>query len=152
MEKEQKMYELAYLLNPLIAEEKIDEEVLALRKAIEDHKGLIMSESRPKIQKLAYEIKKPTKGNFDTAYFGLVKFLFAPELVLEIKKDIKKLEIGGNKILRSSLVKVGAETIASKPVKRIIRKKKPVTEVKEKSGIKIEEIDKKIEELIGHEV
>lgn len=139
MEKEQKMYEIGYLLNPLIPEEKLDEEVFVLRKLIEDKKGFIINEARPKMRKLACPIKK-----IESAYFGWVKFTTNPEAIEEIESSLKK----NDKVIRFLIVKVIKEEAISRPVRKIVKKKKP-TEPKEKIEIKLEEIDKKLEELLG---
>ncbi|MCX6731415.1 MAG: 30S ribosomal protein S6 [Candidatus Parcubacteria bacterium] len=134
METEQKMYEIGYLLSPLIPEEKLDEEIGSLRKLIEDKKGFILNEGRPKMQKLAYPIKK-----LETAYFGWIKFTADPSSLPEIKSP---------QIIRFLIT----EVIKTPPAKKIIKKKKTlpagvISGIKE--GIKFEEIDKKLEELLG---
>ncbi len=146
MEKETKMYEIGYLLSPLIFEEKLDEEISALRKLIEDRKGFIMNESRAKSQSLAY----PVKG-FNSAYFGWIKFAASPEVLPEIKISFDNPPIGGDKIIRFLIIKTIKETAVPRLTKKIVKKKIFLERPKEKLGIKPEEIDKKIEELIGHE-
>jgi len=134
MENEQKIYEIGYLLSPLIPEEKLDEEISVLRKTIEDKGGFIMSEARPKIQKLAYPIKK-----LESAYFGWIKFTADPSSLPEIKNP---------QIIRFLITEIIKETLTPPPAKKIIRKKKTIIpEIKE--GVKFEEIDKKLEELLG---
>lgn len=138
MEKEQKMYEIGYLLTPLISEEKLDEEVFVLRKLIDDKKGLIINEARPKMRKLAYPIKK-----LESAYFGWIKFTADPEIIEEIESSLKK----SDKVIRFLIVKVAKEAAVSRLARKVVKKKKP-TEPKEKIEIKPEEIDKKLEELL----
>lgn len=137
------MYEIGYLLTPLIPEEKLDEEVFVLRKLIEDKKGLIINEARPKMRKLAYIIK-----NFESAYFGWIKFTADPETIKEIESSLKNPPIGGDKLVRFLIVKVIKEAAVLRPARKIIKKKKPA-EPKEKIEIKPEEIDKKLEELLS---
>lgn len=145
MEKGQKIYEIGYLLSPLIAEEKLDEEISVLRKLIEEKGGFIISEGRPKSQKLAYPIKK-----FETAYFGWFKFSSDSETISEIKNSFEKSPLG-EKIIRFLLIETKKETIAPISPKKAIRKKKlfVTPEAKVKGEIKLEEIDKKLEELLG---
>lgn len=137
MEKETKMYEIGYLLSPLISEENLDEEISALRKLIEDKQGFIMNENRARSQNLAY----PVKG-FNSAYFGWIKFAVSPEVLPEIK-------ISGDKIIRFLIIKTIKETAVPRLIKKIVKKKISFERPKEKLGIKPEEIDKKIEELLG---
>lgn len=138
METEQRIYEIGYLLSPLIPEERLDEEISVLRKIIEDKKGFILSEARPRIQKLAYPIK-----NLETAYFGWIKFTADPSSLPEINPPA-----GGEKIIRFLIT----EIVETPPAKKIIKKKKippagGISGIKE--GVKFEEIDKKLEELLG---
>lgn len=142
MDKEQKMYEIGYLLSPLVPEEKLDEEISALRKLIEDKQGFIMNEGRLKSQKLAYPINK-----FETAYFGWMKFIINPEDVSKVKSSFKNPPIGGDKIIRFLITQIMAEKARPIITKKIIKKKK-VAVPKPKTEIKPEEIDKKIEELL----
>jgi small subunit ribosomal protein S6 len=140
MENEQKIYELGYLLSPLLPEEKLDEEISLLRKAIEDQKGFIMAEARPKMQKLAYLVKK-----LENAYWGWIKFSVSPESIGVIKNSLEKLK---DKVIRFLITETAKETLAPAPVKRLIRKKKEiVSEIKKDANL--EEIDKKLEELLG---
>lgn len=139
MENEQRIYEIGYLLSPLIPEEKIEEEIGSLRKIIENKKGLIMSESRPKLQKLAY----PIKGN-ESAYFGWFRFNCHPETILEIKNSLEK-----EKIIRFLLTQAVKERLVLISPKKARGKKKAVPpEIKQRGEIKLEEIDKKLEELL----
>jgi small subunit ribosomal protein S6 len=146
MEKETKMYEIGYLLSPLISEEKLDEEISALRKLIEDKQGFIMNESRAKSRSLAYPIK-----GFNSAYFGWIKFAASPEVLPEIKISFDNPPIGGDKVVRFLIIKTIKETAVPRLTKKIVKKRISPERPKEKLGIKPEEIDKKIEELIGHE-
>jgi len=137
------MYEIGYLLNPLIPEKKLDEEVSLLRKLVEDKKGLIINEVRSRMRRLAYPIKK-----IENAYFGWIKFTADPENLKEIEISLKNSQIGGNKLIRFLTVKTVKETVVSRPIRKIIKKKK-LAELKEKIEIKPEEIDKKLEELLA---
>lgn len=145
MEKERKMYEIGYLLSPLIPEEKLDEEISVLRKLIEDRQGFIMNEGRARIQSLAY----PVKG-FDSAYFGWIKFAASPEVLPEIKISFDNPPTGEDKIIRFLIIKTVKGAAAPRLMKKqVVRKKISPERPKEKSGIKPEEIDKKIEELLA---
>ena len=131
------MYEMAYYLTPLILGDKIDDETNALRLLIESQKGVITYEDRPKMKDLSYPINKLEK-----AYFGLIKFIANPEALTPLEESIKK----SGKIIRFLI------TCAKKAEKKAVKPRnshyKQVSK-EEKSGVKVEEIDKKIEELIG---
>jgi len=87
MERENKTYEINYLMTPLLPEDKLAEETAVLRKVIEDNKGFVVGEDQPKTQKLSYPIKK-----FDRAYYGWFKFSAGVESVDDIKKGFNKNE------------------------------------------------------------
>lgn len=146
MEKEPKIYEIGYLLSPFIPEEKIDNEIADLRKLIEERQGLIVNEQRAKLQKLAYTIKKPHKGKFDSVYFGWIKFMTRSSVIPEIKSAFDKKE----NIVRFLVTKILKEEPLKRAVKKIVKKKivTPLSE-KPKTEVQLEEIDKKLEELIG---
>ena len=141
MENEQKVYEIGYLLSPLISEEKLDEEIGSLRKIIEDGGSFIMSEGQPKMQKLAYAVEKN-----ENAYFGWIKFTAGPEILLEIKGSFEKLK---EKIIRFLIIETVKETLAPAVSKKIFKKRKTVFPEGKEGEMKFEEIDKKLEELLG---
>lgn len=146
MEKEPKTYEIGYLITPLMPEEKLDEEISVLRGFIEGNQGLITAEERAKMQKLSYEIEKPGMGRFNSAYFGWIKFMASPSVLDEIKKSLDK----DANVLRFLAVESEKETAAQKPsAPRMARRKPAAAGAPEKTEVKTEEIDKKLEELIG---
>ncbi|NOY35640.1 MAG: 30S ribosomal protein S6 [bacterium] len=151
MENETKTYEIGYLLSPLVPDEKLDGEISALRGLIESQKCLIMGEERARIRKLAYTVQKKGSGRFDTAYFGWIKFVADPAAIAEIKGGFDKEA----NILRFLILDItkneSVKKTAKKPSKPVGFRKKtvPGAEVAIKTEIKPEEIDKKIEELLG---
>ncbi len=151
MENDTKTYEIGYLLSPLVPEEKLGGEISVLRGLIESRKCLIMGEERAKIRKLAYTVQKRGSGRFDTAYFGWIKFVADPSAITGIKEDFDKEA----NILRFLILDItkneSIKKTAKKPPKPVGFRKKVVlgAEVAIKTEIKPEEIDKKIEELLG---
>jgi len=149
MEKEQKIYEIGYLLSPLIPEDKLNDEVAVIRKAIEEGRGLISGEERPKMRKLAYSIKatgSPTHG-FTSSYFGWIKFIFNSEALPGLKVNIDK----NKNIVRFLLLDISKESTLITNKKNSVKRKKILTSVtgEDKKPINAEEIDKKLEEIIG---
>ncbi len=141
------MYEIGYLLSPLIPEEKLDEEISALRKAIEDRQCLITGEERARTRKLAYPVKKAPLGSFDTAYFGWIKFIADPEALSDINISLGKI----SNLIRFLIIESIKEELSKKGIKRAVKKKRiPAIEPKIKTEVKPEEIDKKLEELLGN--
>lgn len=82
MEKK-KEYEIAYLLSPEIAEEKLDLETAELQKIISENGGEAIESETPKKRWLAYPVKKQRQ-----AYFGVIYFNTDKENVDKIKKTI----------------------------------------------------------------
>jgi ribosomal protein S6 len=114
-----------------------------LRNQITNKGGLIIAEGRLQKQKLAYPIKKESE-----AFFHWLRFSLDKKGIVEIKGSLEK----NNSILRFLMMKVKKEAATKRP--KIIEKKKekkpelaPETEEPIKS--KEEEIDKKLEELLG---
>lgn len=143
MEKESKLYEIGYLLNPVLAEEAVADEVNAIRGIIEKNGGAITSEEKAKAIKLAYTIKKTRVGKFETAHFGWIRFFAEPESVVAIKNDVDKME----NVIRFLIVIASEEQMAVMAGKRTYTKKEEKPE--DKQHIQVEEVDKKIEELIS---
>lgn len=151
---ENKLYELGYLISPLVAEEALGGEVNGVREAIEKEGGKIVSEGYPNMRYLAYSIFAKNgagKGPFNQAYFGHIKFELRPEKALALKLALDKKEI----IIRSLMIlpdkeaPITVRTAAQKIVKREMR------EAKEKKSLTVAEeaeIEKGIEELLTEEV
>lgn len=138
MENETKMYELTYLVTPLVPEDKLSDENNAIRALIEKKQGIIMYEEGLKSLSLSYPIKK-----FDRAYLGLFKFVMPSEEADGLKDVLEKQE----KIIRAAINQTRASSQKDETRPRKIRTLKVKKE--EKQEIKTEEIDKKLEEMLG---
>lgn len=142
VEADPKLYEIGYLLTPLIPVDKLADEVNLVRSAIEKEKGLITDEETPKNRQLAYEIKK-----FNMAYFGWIKFMARPDAIEGLKKN---LEENGN-ILRFLILSAMQEIAFQKPARepKLKNIEKQSADLPHKEKIKEEEIDRKLEEIAG---
>jgi len=140
VEADPKLYEIGYLLTPLIPADKLVDEVNLIRSAIEKEKGLIVGEEAPKSRQLAYEIKK-----FTTASFGWIRFMARPDTLERLKKSFD----GNANLLRFLILNAEKETVSQKPFKSIKPKGKEDSVNIPKEEIKEEEIDKKLEEIAG---
>ena len=158
MDNETKLYEVGYLLLPMLAEETLPVEIDALRATVEKHTGVIESAELPKSRQLAYTISKKIankRTECSQAYFGVVLFRAPAEAAPAIKSDLDKNE----HILRFMLI----ETVPYEaPVRRVPREEGVVPEDKpkdapeepkekevEKTKLSPEEMDKEVEELIA---
>jgi len=142
IEANPKLYEVGYLLTPLIPADKLADEVNSIRTDIEKEHGLIIGEESPKSRTLAYEIKK-----FNTAYFGWIRFMVRPDTLESLKKS---LDSNAN-LLRFLIMNAEKEVVSQKPLRAIRPKKSSDLQVPDspKEEIKEEEIDKKLEEIAG---
>lgn len=158
---EPRLYELGFLLLPLVEEEKVQEELDGIKKIIQEVGGVFSSEKLPRKIELAYEIAKKidgTKKKFKNAYFGWVRFEMNPSLMEKIKEEMDK----HINTLRYILILVDKESLAiqkrGKNEKTIIQRKKPEEFVKkpeEKENKKekitkeeMEELDKTIDDIV----
>ncbi|HPB60269.1 MAG TPA: 30S ribosomal protein S6 [Candidatus Paceibacterota bacterium] len=159
-EQEPKIYEIGYLLTPIIPQDALAENVVQTLKApIDKLGGVITSEMDPSMIRLAYTIKKDIgnkKERFNDAYFGALRFKLLPEKAAVLKDVLDK----SDKIIRCLTIAMpeGEETIVlpkrtfqrrevqTEPFE-IERREKEVEpeEVKEMTK---EDIDKEIENLL----
>lgn len=128
-----KMYELTYIVNPASSPEALNDLSQKIRDLIGNNQGLIVSEKLGEKRKLTYPVKKEIFG-----YFVIVDFVIAPENISLLDKDLKL-----NKDILRHLI-LNKEEEKEKPRVKIQR---PVRAKKEEK-VKIEELEKKIEEII----
>ncbi len=150
-----KVYEIGFLLAPTVAEEKLPEEVSALKSVIEERGGFFISEDFPKLRPLAYTmVKKIDNKNqkYNQAYFGWVKFELKPSEVPVVNSSFQN---NLNVIRFILLDTVRENTIYSHKLTmkrdREARGAGPATaEVSSKSEeVSPEELDKSIEKLVS---
>lgn len=150
MEENFRQYELNYFLSPDLSQEEVFDFSQKISNFLNEIQGKVEVSKEPKIQKLAFPLKKHNQG-----YFGEIKFLANPEKIFDIEKKLK-LE---KEILRFSiLVILPTKQKIEKPVKKpkIHPAEQPVSETREtkpeakREKVKLEEIDKKLEEIMGN--
>jgi len=140
---DQKLYEISFLLTPILKEEDAFTNNQKIKNFIIELGGIINDEWLPKKKPLAYEIKKQ-----NIAYFVNLQFQLKS---LDLKNFEKKIKAEKN-ILRYLIT-----IIDKKQAKEIARGKevfkdkfKKVSQTKTTPGEKaeIEELDKKLEEIL----
>lgn len=147
---ETNLYEIGYLLSPMITEESLTTSVDEfIRSAIERAGGVVTSQTQPKRRVLAYEVGKSVnhkRTNFREAYFGAIRFEALPDILAEIKKNLDQGEL----ILRFIMVNIPRRAEAPVAPKRIPTRRAKVADkvTGEKTEISKEEIDKEIEGLL----
>jgi len=161
----QKLYELAYFLSPEINESEIFNYAETVRKFISESGGKITSEAPAQKKRIGQPMKK-----FNFGYFGIFNFQSEPAGIDGLKNNLK-LE---PKILRHMIVaKKPISAAKEKPVLKTARKpkiagipalaalsaaltEKPVTAPAakpekmepEKEKVQMEELNKKLEEIL----
>jgi len=149
------VYEVGYHIVSAVSAENLPNEVENIKNFLVKEGASIISEEFPKMRELSYSIKKTTGGakrNFDTAYFGWIKFDAGEAPVAKIKKFLDENE----NILRFLLIKTVKENTLFSPkiydaaLKEETKSVKKDSSAKEiKSPISQEELDKTIDKLIA---
>ena len=149
-----RIYEVGYLLVPVITEENLPAEYGNLKEMVSSMGGNIIADEMPRFIDLAYEMAKDVenkRSKFNTAYFGWIKFEMDPESLSKLKDSMTLSE----KIIRFLIIKTVREnTIASrKPMDRRgeFMKKKPAGVKGDEAPapeINKEEIDKQIDAMV----
>src|SRR3989344_2956190 len=145
--KEPMLYELAYILDPGIAEERLAEHAGKITGVIEKHKGALVLADNPKLRGLAYTIERATGGKrqkYNQGYFGWVKFTVSPTSIPDIEKEVK----GMTEVIRHILIHTFKSVPAYVPRRpadapRADSSDKPVVKPTEA------ELDKEVDELIA---
>jgi len=140
------MYELTYILNPNLSEAEVVSQAEKVRGFINALGGVIKNEKIWEKRRLAYPIKKQGFGFYVTSEFEM-----EPEKVVEIEGKLKlEPQVLRQLLLSKELIK---DMPRRAPRPRIIKERpgfpeiKPETEMP-KEKVKIEEIDKRLEELL----
>jgi len=163
-EVEPKIYEIGYLLTPILPQDSLAEQVVqAIKSPIDKCGGAITSEMDPSMIRLAYTMKKTVankKERYNEAYFGALRFKLLPEKALILKEILDK----NDKIVRFMIVSIakGGEVIVvpkrayqkreTKPLEKMFeieRREKEGGEVTEEvKEMTSEDLDKEIDNLL----
>lgn len=167
-EKKTRPYELAYLLKAALSEESILNWKEKINRLVQDFDGKVNEHIEPQKNKLAYPIKKAGQG-----LLGIIKFEMVTEKIKELDR---KLKLEGGELLRFLILvdeerekpavtkpaRVRRPTEIEKPPEVKLEEKGPPREEKppkpkeeelpkpkEEKKIELEELDKKLEEILG---
>lgn len=135
-ESEPRLYETAYMLKAA-DEASALERAAQISGAIEKEHGIIATQTAPSLKNLSYPL-----GKENEAWWGLVKFMLKPEGLETINKKM----VQNSNILRFTVVKIKKEEMAERMYRKRRIVSRPVSPEKKTS---IEEIDKKLEEMLG---
>jgi len=156
MSQETKSYQLRLIFSPLSEKEKIKGTVESLRKKIEASGGVVLKEipslaSENRKVRFFYPIKKYLEGYYQTLTFS------APaDLISQIESYLRQ----ENSVLRSMLTlnkirktKPARKTLDFKMIDKIEPIKEEIAVEKKpkvrKEKVKLEELDKKLKEILG---
>lgn len=151
MENEAKQYELICILEPRLEEADLNNFKKELEKLLIDNNGQLIHFMEPQKRNLAYPINKQNQGIYIISHIGL-----NPENVTKFLQELKS-----NKQILRHLISVLETTEPEKP--RMLKKIKTRKEIKQETTkpasakasadrddkTKLEEIDKKLDELVG---
>lgn len=102
------IYEVSYLVVPVVSEDKVTEEVSAIRNALEGAGATIIAEEFPKMRTLAYSMERSSeskKQKFNEGYFGWIKFELPAVSISNIKQKLDNMP----NILRHLIIKTVRE-------------------------------------------
>jgi len=134
-----KNYEITYLISSEISEEEVQQTQSQLASLIQEEGGLLLEEKMPFRKKLAYPVKKQSQ-----AYLSYLVFQLEPEKLKNLEKKTKEI----SQILRYLLLMKRPK----KEQKAAVFVKKPKTLKTEKEKkVDIEEIGKKLDEILENE-
>jgi ribosomal protein S6 len=124
-EVEPRVYELGYLLSPLLSDEDKESLVATLKELFTKRGGEILSDGAPEFIDLAYRIPRIIDNKrawFDQAYFGWVKVSLLPNQVASFKEELDRIV----SVLRYLFITTVAENtiVSKKPLSKILRKEK----------------------------
>ena len=143
-----KLYEVGYLLIPLIPEDKLADEVNGLRTYIESANGFIVGEDQPKMRRLSFAIKQrgiaSKRLRFEDAYFGWMRFQATGTDVLAINEAFDK----NDKVLRFILIKPIKDVPRIPRVISAVKAKTDVVKKEKKTSLSDQELDKEIDQLL----
>ncbi len=143
--KELEIYEIGYSILTSVSEDKLDDVVTKIKKAVTDVGGAPLDSEAPFQQELAYPMSKTVgarKYVAEEAYIGWMKFECAPENTPTIKTSLDKIE----EVLRFLLIKATRETLFTYEGARLAIAEKEAEERGENNDGSAEGVPKATEE------
>ena len=147
-----KSYEIAYLISPDVPEEGVFGEAGKITGFVQDIHGLVGKIEEPKKRKLTYPVKK-----FKNAYFGWTTFSVAPERIGDIEKSMNA-EPNIIRYMITEEIKHPLREFRPRPPRTERSPAEPQFEEvkpfepaapKQEDPAKNEELDKRLEEILG---
>ena len=144
-----KTYELTYIISSNISTDESEALRKDLESFVQSKEGVVLKSEKTSAQPLAYPIKKHSSG-----YFATLTFQVLEDKVKEIKDKLEKdLKVLRHFILIKRPVKIMKERRSRKPLFMQSKvEESPFTAAgikKKEETAKVEDIDKKIEEILS---
>ncbi|KKU59569.1 MAG: hypothetical protein UX81_C0008G0019 [Parcubacteria group bacterium GW2011_GWA2_47_12] len=154
-----RLYEISYLVSPALAEDKAPTALLPLKDMLAVKNVVVSAEESPKFRRLAYPIRIAAHGEkkqvFDSASFGSIRFEAEADTIAEAKRILSS----SADIIRFLIVKAEKavpvkpfQSYRARPEREVpisISEKGTVGEEDKKPQVSQEELDRKIDELVG---
>ena len=131
------LYELHYTIKAGTPEDAASKAGMVVGLIEKEH-GIIVSQIPPALKALAYPIRKERE-----AYIGWIHFMVKPDITPKLEAHLR----AEPSLLRSLLTRTQKEDRTSEPSRR--RKHITVSAPAPETQAKNEEIDKKLEEILG---
>ena len=131
------MYELTYIINPNLSEQEVVTQTDKVAGFINELDGEIKKETTIQKRKLSYPIKKEKEG-----YFISLDFQLSSDKLEKLNHQLKQEK----DILRYLIIIKKIQKLRPMRVKKFKERIKMAERPKEK--VKLEELDKKLEELL----
>ncbi|MEX0910472.1 MAG: 30S ribosomal protein S6 [Candidatus Paceibacterota bacterium] len=160
--KDPKVYEIGYLLVPLVPEaDKLQIVEMAITSVIKGKGGVVINEIAPDMRKLEYTIRKMMNNKyakFSDAYFGSIKFELNPAEVSSINEAVKKSDHVLRYILIESSINNEAKSKPTEGAKKTTTTSKIKTEdnvvdgTKDDSTDTVKKVDPESKKVIDQEI
>lgn len=132
-------YELSYLISPRLSDQQAAEVQRLINNALQEKEGVVFDSQFPRKFRLSYSIQKENEAWLQITYFSL-----EPGQLAGFEKKLKE----SKEILRFLILK-RKPIRASRPT-AAVREKSSLAETPEASPkVELEEIEKKLDEILG---
>lgn len=151
MEQKNNNYELSFWLSPKLSEKELEQKFNGLLKELETLGGIITFSQLPQLKPLAYPLKKE-KNTYYNAYFGYIQFRLLKDSLIQLKEKLRL----NKDIIRFLIITIEAkkkshispDVFKKSSFKKQEAKKEEKQKKIEQEGVSLEELDKKLSEIL----
>lgn len=150
--KDNKVYEIGFLMSPAVRDEDLTARFDELKESLTATGATLISEGNPEFIDIAYEMSKVIENKrvrFNQGYFGWVKIEANPATIATIKEILDKNIL----LIRYLFILAPRENtiLGKKPLGKILKGKterSPVAEGEVEADIPVEKLDEALDEEI----